>query len=69
MILKQYWQLAIHLFWLRLSLFGLGLWLWSALRRWPGDRFWPARFVNNIMPWLLMVLLPSSAGCCRAFCY
>ncbi len=69
MILKQYWQLAIHLFWLGLSLFGLGLWLWSALRWWPGDRFWPVRFVNYIMPWLLLALLPGlvAAGLARRY--
>ena len=54
-------------FWLGLWLFGLGvLWIYL-LRWWPGDRLWPVRLLNYMIPWLLipLVLALIAAGLAR----
>lgn len=54
-LLKTLWKL----WWWSLSLVGVGLTLWYALRWWPGDRLLPVRLLNYFMPWLLAGLIPG----------
>ncbi len=58
-LLKLLWTKARRLFWAGLWLFALGLLIWYPLRWWPGDRFWPVRLTNYLMPWLLVALVPA----------
>lgn len=57
--LKLAWNGGVRLFWLGLSLLGLGVLAWYALHWWSGDRFGPVRLVNYFMPWLLVGLIPG----------
>lgn len=59
LLLKRMWKATANLVWLGLWLFALGLLLWYPLRWWPGDSFWPVRFTNYFMPWLLLGLIPG----------
>lgn len=56
---KRIWQATSNLIWFGLWTFALGLLLWYPLRWWPGDSFWPVRFTNYFMPWLLLGLIPG----------
>ncbi len=56
---KQIGHLFLRFFWLGLWMFALGLLVWFPLRWWPGDRLWPVRLVNYLMPWLLVGLAPG----------
>lgn len=49
-----------RLFWGGLWLFGVGLLVLYLLRWLSGDYFYPARLLNYIMPWLLLLLLPAA---------
>lgn len=62
-LLKALWKL----WWWSLTLVGVGLTLWYALRWWPGDRLLPVRLLNYFMPWLLAGLIPGliTAGLAR----
>jgi vancomycin resistance protein VanJ len=58
-LLKQVWTIAKGFFWAGLWLFALGLLTLYPMRWWPGDRFWPVRLTNYLMPWLLVALVPA----------
>jgi vancomycin resistance protein VanJ len=57
--LKRLWAVTRGLFWTGLWIFGLGLLVWYPLRWWPGDRWFPVRMANHLMPWLLVGLIPG----------
>jgi hypothetical protein len=48
--LKRVWKIGGSLFWVGLSLFGLGVLAWYTLHWGSGDRFGPVRLVNYFMP-------------------
>lgn len=56
---KQLFSFILHLGRAGLWAFALAVLGWYLLRWWPGDRFWPVRLGNFIMPWLLAGLLPG----------
>jgi len=66
-LLKGLFYTTRTTFWLGLWLFGLGVLLTYLLRWWPGDRLWPVRLLNYMIPWLLipLVLALITAGLAR----
>ncbi len=65
LIISSLKKITFRLLWLC----GWGLLLWIPLRWWPGDWLWPVRWLNYVMPWLLVGLLPALlvAGMARRF--
>jgi len=56
-ILEGLFRATRMAFWLGLWLFGFGVLSTYLLRWWPGDRLLPVRWLNYLMPWLLIPLV------------
>jgi endonuclease/exonuclease/phosphatase (EEP) superfamily protein YafD len=57
--INLFFRFIFNLGWTALWLFGLAVLGWLTLRGLSGDRLWPVRLVNYLMPWLLVGLAPG----------
>lgn len=58
-LIERLWLAFMSLFWLGLWLFSLMLLFLYPVRRWTGDWFPLVRLLNYVLPWMLIFLLPA----------